>query len=172
VKNYFWDIFLHVFLIPFEAERPGRLSFKPLLGTEYYAVWHGIYIVCIVYIEVYGRRTWSDSLTSSPAAHAGLRRPWENTDWVSQPHFVALMFSVLPAFSDNLLSLEKSGNSPQPFTETLRPAQPTLYQAAGGLLPNRGGQGEGMEPVISIPSLILVRDSPPVPMSLQVPVRC
>lgn len=53
--------FLCVFLIPFEADRPGRLSFKPLLGTVYFAVWRGVYVVYVVSIEVsmlgeHGRR--------------------------------------------------------------------------------------------------------------------
>lgn len=45
--------FLRVFLIPFEADRPGRLSFKPLLGAVYFAVWRGVYVVYIVSIEVF-----------------------------------------------------------------------------------------------------------------------
>ena len=48
------------------------------------------------------------------------------TDFVSLPRFAALMFFMPAAFPDNLLSVEKLGNSPQTFTETLRPAQPML----------------------------------------------
>lgn len=54
------------------------------------------------------------------------RRPWANTDFISLPHFAAIMFSMPAALPDNLLSVEKLENSSQRFTETLHPAQPTL----------------------------------------------
>lgn len=113
MKNYFWDVFPLCFPDPFWS----RQARSPVLQAP---PWHsilcslawGICCLCCFYRGIHARRTWSESLSSSPAAHAGLRRPWADTDLVSLPCFVALMFSMLAAFPDNFLSMENLENSP------------------------------------------------------------
>lgn len=102
-----------------------------------------VWAIYCLYRGICGRRTWSDSISSSPAAHAGLLKPWANTDLVSHSHFVALMFSLPAAFPDNFLSMEKLENKkPSNLYRnfTYCPGHPVA--SSGGLLPNQG-RGDG-----------------------------